>query len=55
MTNFSVRLHEVRVWTADRRWYVAVDGVELPHWYVSQADAWSAGVREADRLDLLVA
>jgi hypothetical protein len=55
MTNFSVRLHEVRVWSAAGRWHVAVDGVELSTWYVTQADAWSAGVREADRLDVVAA
>ena len=55
MTTFTVGHHEVRVWFASGRWYVAVDGAELSTWYVTQADAWTAGVREADRLDLRAA
>ena len=33
------------------RWIVAVDGVPLSGWYATRADAWTAGVTEADRLD----
>jgi len=50
---FRVGTHEVRVWMKDGRWYVAVDEVELPIWHKVQADAWTAGVTEADRLDRL--
>jgi len=48
---FRVGAHEVRVWMKDGRWYAAVDQVELPIWHKVQADAWTAGVTEADRLD----
>jgi hypothetical protein len=33
------------------RWTAAVDGVTLDRWYMSSADAWTAGVTEALRLD----
>ena len=33
------------------RWYVAVNGTQLTVWHKTQADAWTAGVTEADRLD----
>jgi hypothetical protein len=35
----------------DGVWKVAVDGVEVQGTTRSQAEAWEAGVREADRLD----
>ena len=28
-----------------------VDSATFDHWYASEAEAWEAGVREADRLD----
>lgn len=52
-TTFRVSTHEVQVWMKDDRWYVSVDGVQLPIWHKVQADAWTAGVTEADRLDRL--
>ena len=51
MKNFRVGRHQVRVWVLHDRWLVAVDDVQLPDWHVQQAEAWAAGVREADRLD----
>jgi hypothetical protein len=48
---FRVGLHDVQVWMKEGRWYVSVDGTELSIWYKVQADAWTAGVIEADRLD----
>jgi hypothetical protein len=50
---FRVGTHDVQVWMKDGRWYVSVNGVELPIWHKVQADAWTAGVIEADRLDRL--
>jgi hypothetical protein len=50
---FRVGAHDVRVWMKDGRWYVAVDDVELSIWHKVQADAWTAGVTEADRRDRL--
>jgi hypothetical protein len=35
------------------RWCVAVDDASLSGSFRTQADAWEAGVREADRLDKL--
>jgi hypothetical protein len=35
----------------DWRWSVAVDGALLEHRFMSQVEAWEAGVREAARLD----
>lgn len=35
------------------RWAAAVDEVALSGSYPTQADAWEAGVREADRRDRL--
>jgi hypothetical protein len=37
------------------RWSVAVDDAALSGSFRTQADAWEAGVREADRLDKLPA
>jgi hypothetical protein len=51
VTTFRVGSRELRIWMQDGRWYVAVDGVQLPIWHKVQADAWTAGVTEADRLD----
>jgi len=28
-------------------WLVSIDSRQLPNYYASQADAWTAGVREA--------
>ena len=35
----------------DWRWSVAVDGALMSNRYMSQVEAWEAGVREAARLD----
>jgi hypothetical protein len=51
MKDFRVGRHQVRVWVLNDRWHVAVDDVQLPAWHERQADAWAAGVLEADRLD----
>jgi hypothetical protein len=51
MTLFVVGRHEVRVWCQEGRWTVAVDGNLLPQWFRSHADAWTAAVCEADRVD----
>ncbi len=48
-TVFDVGTHAVRVWVENERWVVSVDGVRLDRWYETQADAWMAGVGEADR------
>jgi hypothetical protein len=48
---FQVGRHEVRVLRSDRGWSATVNGVAVPGRHESQADAWAAAVREADRLD----
>ena len=49
---FQVGRHLVRVaQSVAERWAVTVDDAALPNWYRTQAEAWEAGVREADRLD----
>jgi hypothetical protein len=55
MTTFDVRSHQVCVWLDGRRWHVSIDGSELQLWFVTAADAWAAGVQEADRLDRVAA
>jgi len=50
-TSFQVGDHLVRVTKVSQgRWSVAVDGQALPSVFGTQADAWEAGVREADKL-----
>lgn len=52
VANFDVGSHRVCVTKMmEGRWTVAVDGAGNPDSFRSQADAWEAGVREADRLD----
>lgn len=51
MTLFMVGRHEVRFWSQEGRWTAAVDGNLLPQWFPSHADAWTAAVCEADRVD----
>jgi hypothetical protein len=51
---FEVGRHVARVTRVmEGRWTVEVDGVAVPGSHRSQADAWEAGVREADRADRL--
>ncbi len=50
---FEVGKHLVRVSGANGRWTVALDERVLDTWYMTRAEAWEAGVREADALDRL--
>jgi hypothetical protein len=51
-TTFEVGAHALVVTKIlEGRWRVAVDGKSLDTSFDTQADAWEAGVREADRLD----
>ncbi len=50
-THFAVGAHVVRLSCAKGRWSVFVDQAATDQWYASEAEAWEAGVREADRLD----
>ena len=53
MISYQVGKHVVRVTNANGRWAVTVDDAALSKWFVNQAEAWAAGVQEADRLDRL--
>jgi len=50
---FQVGVHLVRLSCTEGRWTATVDTVTSEKWYMSQAEAWAAGVREAYRLDRL--
>lgn len=50
---FQVGAHLVLLSCCGGRWTVTVDTVPAEKWHMSQAAAWEAGVREADRLDRL--
>jgi hypothetical protein len=48
--SFDVGPHVVRVTKVmEGRWTAEVDGAAIDGSYRTQADAWEAGVREADR------
>ncbi len=50
--SFQVGSHVVQVAKVmEGRWTVRIDDVLVPQSYATQAEAWEAGVREADRLD----
>ncbi len=51
MTSYQVGKHVVQISNANGRWAVVVDQATLSRWFVNSAEAWAAGVREADRLD----
>lgn len=54
VTRFQVGQHVLRVSKVmEGRWAIAVDEAALPSTFRTQADAWEAGVREADRIDKL--
>jgi len=51
-STFEVGKHLIRVLKVmEGRWSVTVDESPLSSTYATQAEAWEAGVREADRLD----
>jgi len=50
---FQVGAHIVQLSCTEGRWTTTVDTVTYDKWYMSQAEAWAAGVREAYRLDRL--
>lgn len=50
---FHVGAHVVRVSSTNARWHVSVDAAAFERWFTSEAEAWAAGVREADRLQRL--
>ena len=53
-TTFEVGAHTLRVTKVmEGRWIVTVDGGGASDSFMTQAEAWEAGVREAARLDRL--
>ncbi len=52
-TTFAVGAHSVVVskLPGNGRWIVAVDGARTDATFESEVDAWTEGVRAADRLD----
>ncbi len=51
-SSFQVGSHLIQVLKVmEGRWTVSVDGVSVQRSYATQAEAWEAGVREADRMD----
>jgi hypothetical protein len=48
---YEVGRHLVGVALSHGSWAASVDGRALPRRFESRAEAWSAGVAEADRLD----
>jgi len=56
VARYEVGSHVVRVTRiSEGRYGVAVDEEEVPSTFGTQADAWEAGVREADRRNRLPA
>jgi hypothetical protein len=52
---YQVWEHAVQVSAVNGRWTVAVDETMFEKWFMTEAEAWEAGVREADRLELSAA
>jgi pheromone shutdown protein TraB len=48
---FQVGRHVLHVVGLVGRWVVFVDGTMVDGWFTTTAEAWAAGVTEADRLD----
>lgn len=50
--SFQVGPHVVQVAKVkEGRWTVRIDDTAIPSSYATQAEAWEAGVREADRIE----
>ncbi len=48
---YEVGTHVLEVTGGSGKWKAVVDGVALERWFLSSAEAWTAGVTEALRLD----
>jgi hypothetical protein len=51
----TIRRRVVVLVARDGRWMATIDGLDLPDTFPTSADAWTAAVREAERLDGLIA
>jgi hypothetical protein len=54
-TVYAIGSHSVEISGNKGRWTATVDGEPLDNWFMSSADAWTAGVLEADSKDAGVA
>jgi hypothetical protein len=54
-TAYVLGNHSVEIVGNKGRWTTTVDGEPLENWFGSSADAWTAGVLEADSQDAGVA
>lgn len=48
---YQIGARTLAVTTAHGRWTAVLDGVALDRWFATLADAWTAGVTEALRID----
>ena len=48
---YQVGRHVLEIAAKDGRWTATVDGTGIDQWFMSLADAWTAGVTEAGRRD----
>ena len=48
---YQVGRHVLEIASKDGRWTATVDGTGIDQWFLSLADAWTAGVTEAGRRD----
>ena len=48
---YQVGPHVLEIGAKDGRWTASVDGTAIDQWFLSLADAWTAGVTEAGRRD----
>jgi hypothetical protein len=53
VVSYEVGAHLVQLWGCEGRWSVSVDKAAFETSFATRAEAWEAGVREADRLDRL--
>ncbi len=48
---YEVGAHVLEIKKITYRWSANIDGVAMDRWFMSAADAWTAGVTEALRLE----
>ncbi|HET8724374.1 MAG TPA: hypothetical protein VFM53_09240 [Anaeromyxobacteraceae bacterium] len=53
--SLMVGRHEVVLTSRDGRWTATIDGLEIAGVFETSADAWTAAVNEAERLEEIAA
>jgi uncharacterized protein YndB with AHSA1/START domain len=48
---YEIGTHVLELSATSSRWRATVDGTSLDRWFMSSADAWTAGVTEALRME----